>query len=143
MISNLPKGLSRRVVQAVTDRLRRAMSGVDDVQSAPAVPETAVAPETAGGTAPDAAVEMLGTDVPHRDRSRSPRISEEVRNRLKSELKDERVREFLQKLPAIGQDEQVTTARVFQKVVGVLCFWNGHNGCCGHLVGHPTHNCWM
>ena len=22
-------------------------------------------------------------------------------------------------------------------------FWNGCNGCSGHLVGHLTHNCWM
>ena len=23
-----------------------------------------------------------------------------------------------------------------------VCFWNGYNGCSGHLVGHLTHNCW-
>ena len=78
------------------------MSGADDVPSAPAAPETAVAPETAiapaaaGGNPPDATVEIVGADAPHRDRSGSPRISEEARGRLKAELKDEMVREFLQ-----------------------------------------------
>ena len=80
MISNLPKELSKRVVQAVADRLRRAMSGADDVQSAAALTaeDAGSVPEAAGGAAPDATVEVLGTDVPPRDRSRSP-ISEEMR----------------------------------------------------------------
>ena len=113
MISNLPKGLSRRVVQAVTDRLRRAMAGGDDIQSAAALAtltaeDAGAAPEAAGGAGPDAVVEVLGTDVPPRDRSRSPRrveISEELRNQLTKELKDEMVRDFLEKLPAISEDE--------------------------------------
>ena len=36
MISNLLKGLSKRVVQAVADRLRRAMAGGDDAHAAAA-----------------------------------------------------------------------------------------------------------
>ena len=126
MISNLPRGLSKRVVEAVTNRLLRAMSGADSVASAPAVPETVAVPEEAG--APEApvvpaavgenpagaAMEAGGAGVPRQGRSRSPRISEEGRGRLKAELKDEMVREFLQRLPAVSPDEEITTARVLQ-----------------------------
>ena len=48
------------------------MSGADDVPSAPAAavaPETAIAPTAAGGNPPDATVEIVGADAPHRDRS--------------------------------------------------------------------------
>ena len=75
MISNLPRGLSRRVVEAVTNRLLRAMSGAGDATRAPAAPEAAEAPDTP--VAPGAVdTAERGTS---RERSRSPKISAEDR----------------------------------------------------------------
>ena len=75
MISNLPKGLSKRVVEAVTNRLRRAMSGADDSTRATAAPEAAEALDTP--VAPGAVdTAERGTS---RERSRSPKISAEDR----------------------------------------------------------------
>ena len=131
MISNLPRGLSRRVVCALHERLRRAMSGDAAADATMPVPETR-APEVAEA-APEAAPnvnapaeEASGADAPpgdgarERDRTRFPRRSDqpvlldEERQRIKDELCEELLKDVLGMLPPLSDDEEVTTARVLQ-----------------------------
>ena len=125
MISNLPRGLSKRVVDAVTNPLRRAMSGVpDDTSVVPAALEAAGSPEVpevpgVAGEDPPGDVGSAAEDGTARERSRTPRVSRADRERLKSELRDEMVRDFIQKLPVVTPDEEVDTKKLLQSNLSI------------------------